>query len=216
MPLEVHPITKTDDLLEWCHIHYEAFVGTSVGVLWTGKPSVESFQKMAEYRAKLFQDPSAHLFKCIDTDLNNKMIAVAYWSVQKEERTPEEVEKGLQLRPPFPEQNRPATIEFMDGIFKSRREWGTKPHVMLESLITLPEHHRRGAGSLLLKWGVGEADNLRIIAYLEGSKAGVPLYTKFGFEPIKTIEFDAIKYGGKEKDVHVVCLISPFHCSRLT
>jgi GNAT superfamily N-acetyltransferase len=207
MPLEVHPITSEDDLLEWSYIHYEAFVATTVGCLWTGKPSAQSFQEMADFRTKLFDEPSVHLFKCIDTDLNNKTIAVAYWAIETKERTPEEVEKGLQLRPPFPEENRDARIEFMDGIFSSRREWGTKPQVMLESLVTHPAHHRRGAGSLLLKWGVEEADKLGLIGYLEASEAGAPLYKKFGFEPIKTIIFDAKKYGGDQMGVHVVCLI---------
>jgi GNAT superfamily N-acetyltransferase len=162
---------------------------------------------MAEFRTKLFSDPSAHLFKCIDTDLDNKMIAVAYWAVEEKERLPEEVEKGLQLRPPFPEENRAAKVEFMDGIFKSRREWGTKPQVMLESLVTLPDHHRRGAGSMLLEWGIAEADRLGVITYLEGSDNGAPLYRKFGFEPVSDIKFDTRKYGGDKIDTHIVSSI---------
>jgi GNAT superfamily N-acetyltransferase len=210
MPLEVHPIITQDDLLEWSHIHYEALVGTSVGCLWTSRPSDQSLNEMAEFRTKLFSDPSAHLFKCIDTDLDNKMIAVAYWVVEEKERTPEEIEEGLQLRPPFPEENRPAKIEFMDGIFKSRREWGAKPQVMLESLVTHPDHHRRGAGSLLLKWGIAEADRLGVIAYLEASDNGAPLYRRFGFETVRNIEFDARKYGGDKIDIHIVSSLSRY------
>jgi GNAT superfamily N-acetyltransferase len=203
MPLEVHPATEAD-LLEWTRLHYEAFKPTTVGCLWLREPSEESFRDRAAARTKLFSNPQAHIFKCIDTDLNNKIISVAYWSVFDAERTWKEVEEGLQPRPTFPEDNAPARLYFMEGICKSRREvMGTKPHVMLESLVTHPDHHRRGAGSMLLKWGVGEADKLGIVAYLEGSAAGAPLYKKFGYEPVRDIEFDSTKYGGERVDIHV-------------
>jgi predicted N-acetyltransferase YhbS len=206
MPLEVHPITE-DDLLEWSLIHYEGFKDTSVGVLWTAKPSASSFQAMADYRSKLLSDPTAYVFKCVDTDLNNKMISAVHWSVFDKERTAEEVEQGFQLRPSFPEENREARIAFMDGIFKSRREFiGGKPHVMLESLVTSPDHHRRGAGSMLLKWGTEKVDELGVVGYLEASDDGAPLYARFGYEPIREIEFDTRKYGGTTTDVHVVCI----------
>jgi GNAT superfamily N-acetyltransferase len=207
MPLEIHPITTEADLLEWCHIHYEAFKDTSVGCLWTSKPSAKSFQEMADFRTKLFSDPSAHIWKCVDTELDNKMIAVAYWGIEEKERTPEQVDAGLQLRPPFPEENREAKIAFMDGIFKSRREWGCKPQVMLESLVTHPDHHRRGAGSMLVKWGVEQADRLGLLGYLEASGDGAPLYRKFGFEQVNSIEYDTRPFGGDTVDIHEVCFI---------
>jgi GNAT superfamily N-acetyltransferase len=203
MPLEVHPLTEAD-VLEWTRIHYEAFKPTSVGCLWLRKPSDESFRERAAARASILSDPHARVFKCVDTDLDSKIISVAQWSVFDKERPWEEVERGMQPRPSFPEDNAPARLEFMEGINKSRREIvGTKPHVILEGLITHPDHHRRGAGSKLLKWGVDESDRLGIIGYLEASADGAPLYKRFGYERVGDIYFDGSKYGGDGVDLHL-------------
>lgn len=49
-------------------------------------------------------------------------------------------------------------------------------------LATRPEHERRGAGSMLVQWGCDIADENGVPAYIDASKAGAPLYKKFGFE----------------------------------
>ncbi|TID17097.1 acyl-CoA N-acyltransferase [Venturia nashicola] len=208
MPLEIHPITADDtvDLLEWGHIHYAAFSPWPVGCMWNREPSPESYASLAATRRKnLLSNPNSRVFKCIDTSLNNKLIAVAEWSVQTEEATREQLEKTLVCRPPFPEENRAARESFMQGIFRSRREvLGTQPHVELDVLVTHPDHHRRGAGSLLIQWGVDEMDRLGLIGYLEGSMAGRPLYEKFGFEGVRELVWDSRPYGGTGIDTHIV------------
>lgn len=208
MPLEIHQVTADDtaDLLEWGRIHYAAFSPSIVGCVWTREPSPESYQSLANTRRKnLLSNPNSRVFKCIDTDLNNKIIAVAEWSVQKEETTREELEKTLVCRPPFPEENTAARVSFMEGIFTSRREvLGTQPHVELDVLVTHPDHHRRGAGSLLIQWGVDEMDRLGLIGYLEGSMAGRPLYERFGFLGARELVWDSRPFGGTGIDTHVV------------
>lgn len=39
-----------------------------------------------------------------------------------------------------------------------------------------PDHRRRGAGKLLMEWGIGAAEQMRVSVYLEATHAGVPLY----------------------------------------
>jgi len=154
MPLEIHPMTTSDNahILEWGHIHYAAFRPTVVGVMWSREPSAESYAALASVRRESLSDPHSHVFKCIDTDLDNKLIAVAEWHVYDKERTTKELEEGLVIRPPFPEEVRQARVDFMQGIFKSRREvCGTRACVELSSLVTHPDHHRRGAGALSRK-----------------------------------------------------------------
>jgi GNAT superfamily N-acetyltransferase len=208
MPLEIRRITDADfdDLLEWGFIHYAAFSPGNVGCMWTREPSSESYHALAEVRRKnLFSNPNARVFKCIDTDLNNKIIAIAEWSIQEKEITREELEATLVVRPPFPEENRAARLSFMEGIFKSRREvLGTQPHIELDSLVTHPDHHRRGAGTLLIQWGAHEMDRLGLVGYLEGSAAGRPLYERFGFKGVRELEWDSRPYGGTAIDTHVV------------
>jgi GNAT superfamily N-acetyltransferase len=204
MPLEVQPISKSD-LVEWNRMRYEVYKDSAVGVLWYRRPSDNSFQEMGESNVKLLSDPHVHIFKCIDTNLDDKMIAVAHWSVYDAERTPEEADEDLQPRPTWPEENRAARLDFLGGIFRSTREiMGTQPHVILESLLTHQDHHRRGAASLLMKWGVEEADRLGLVTYLAASEAGKPLYERFAFEPVGEVVFDGTKYRGERKDLHVV------------
>lgn len=210
MPLEIHQITADDtaDLLEWGHIHHAAFSPWPVGCMWTREPSPESYASLAATRRKhLLSNPNSRVFKCIDKSLNDKIIAVAEWSVQTEEASREDLEKTLVCRPPFPEENRAARESFMAGIFKSRREiLGTQPHVELDVLVTHPDHHRRGAGSLLIQWGVDEIDRLGLIGYLEASMAGRALYERFGFVGVKELLWDSRPYGGTEIDTHIVSL----------
>ncbi|KDN64636.1 putative acetyltransferase [Colletotrichum sublineola] len=51
----------------------------------------------------------------------------------------------------------------------------------LDTLVTHPDYQRRGAGSMLLKWGCELADENGVGAYVDASKAGKGLYERFGF-----------------------------------
>ncbi|KAJ8060886.1 hypothetical protein OCU04_009967 [Sclerotinia nivalis] len=61
--------------------------------------------------------------------------------------------------------------------------------VVFDSITTDPKHQKRGAGSMLVKWGVNMADSLNGEAYLEATEMGRPVYEKFGFVVLAT--FDA-------------------------
>jgi predicted N-acetyltransferase YhbS len=66
--------------------------------------------------------------------------------------------------------------------------------IVLHMLVTDPEHHRRGAGAMLLKWGTEQADKSQLPCFLEASVVGRPLYARFGFEPRLEEAFDMSKY----------------------
>lgn len=51
----------------------------------------------------------------------------------------------------------------------------------LDTLGTHPDYQRRGAGSMLVKWGCDLADKDGVAAYVDASKEGAPLYQKHGF-----------------------------------
>lgn len=52
---------------------------------------------------------------------------------------------------------------------------------VLESLGTHPDYQRRGAGSMLVKWGCDLADKDGVAAFVNASKEGAALYKKYGF-----------------------------------
>lgn len=61
-------------------------------------------------------------------------------------------------------------------------------------LVVDPPHQRRGAGALLVKWGLELADKAQLASFLEASDAGKKLYTSLGFEPVHVETFELSKY----------------------
>lgn len=65
---------------------------------------------------------------------------------------------------------------------------------VLHMLVVDPEHQRRGAGRLLVKWGCSRADEDKVPGFLEASDAGRPLYESFGFVPVHEEYFKLSNY----------------------
>ena len=53
-----------------------------------------------------------------------------------------------------------------------------------------PAHRRRGAGSLLLNWGVQKADELDLETFIEAAQPGIPLYLSHGFKEVEEYWID--------------------------
>lgn len=68
----------------------------------------------------------------------------------------------------------------------------------LQRLQTDPKHARRGAGTLLVRKVLEEAQKLGMIAYLESSVAGRSLYKGQGFEEVEMHEVDLSKWGATD------------------
>lgn len=83
--------------------------------------------------------------------------------------------------------------------------------LVLHILATHPDHHRRGAGAMLLKWGLEQADKAQLPAFLESTPTGKPLYARLGFEPVHEEVFDLTKYGLEGSDVSTVMIRQPQH-----
>lgn len=52
----------------------------------------------------------------------------------------------------------------------------------LEIVATDPAYQGRGAGSQLMRWGLRQADEQKVEAFLEASPDAVPLYERLGFK----------------------------------
>jgi GNAT superfamily N-acetyltransferase len=92
-----------------------------------------------------------------------------------------------------------------------RRILGTRPYHVLDMLVTLPKHERRGAGSMLVRWGCERADAVSVVAYLEASRIGEPLYARHGFECVGELEFDLRIWRGTQvmRFIVGICIHTP-------
>lgn len=167
-------------------------------------------QKSIDKHLKSFrEEPDITYLKVIDTALNDKMIAGAKWRINRHERIEEEIQVQLPV-PGADEEGRPAAKEFYNYLNRVRREYmGTKPFVFLHLLVTDPEHHRRGAGGLLLRWGTKIADDVQLPSFLESTLVGRPLYQRWGFEPRHEETWDLTRFGLEGTDSSTVMIREP-------
>ncbi|KAH7131887.1 acyl-CoA N-acyltransferase [Dendryphion nanum] len=210
MPLEVHPVTESD-FKDFVDIQYGAFSGGMASKLNPPPITPEHLQKSIEKHIKNAQDePDLHFMKVIDTDLNGKMIAGAKWRINHEERTEEQV-RLVQIPTPGPEyEGNQAAKDFLKFLAHVRTTWmGTKPFYFLHLLVTRPDHQRRGAGTLLLNWGLEQSDKAQIPAFLESTREGLQVYEKVGFKPVEEQTFDLSKYGGTGWDSSTAMIREP-------
>ena len=65
---------------------------------------------------------------------------------------------------------------------------------------------RRGAGTLLVQWGLDHGESLGLPVYLEASVNGYPLYLKLGFHDIDVVVIKADKWDGSH-DRHYIAML---------
>ena len=68
-------------------------------------------------------------------------------------------------------------------------------NIVLALLVTASQHRQRGAGSLIVKWGIEMSETTGLPCYLQASEQGRRLYSHYGFQDMDTVEFDLSKYG---------------------
>ena len=61
--------------------------------------------------------------------------------------------------------------------------------------MTHPDHHRRGAGRMLIDWGTRQADAAGLESFVNGSMQGKALYMKCGFETVGVTTLDLSPWG---------------------
>lgn len=208
MTLTVTPLTDADveDSLRLQRASFHS--GGGMSLILGRTPEIapaELASEAAKRRKALATQPYTHFLKVVDSELDGRMVAVGYWDIYEDGPTDEQFEKLCTPHPP------PEGVEgmwlrawndFFAYIASGRRKYFPRAPVAFLNLLAVdPEHHRRGAGTLLVKWGVEKADEIGIEGFVEGSKMGAPLYEKFGFRVVYKERFDMGKYGDKFEGV---------------
>ncbi|KAI0193198.1 acetyltransferase [Xylaria flabelliformis] len=159
----------------------------------------------AEEMAKeLREDSSVRWLKVVDTDIeptedNKQMIGFAQWNFKD----------GTKPPPPprnfGPGCNAEACDALFGGLYKMRVKYHSgKKLYHLRALQVVPEHQRRGAGRMLVMWGVEEAKRLGLPAYLESSPEGHSLYLSCGFRDIDQQNIDFTKWGKPAENISYI------------
>ena len=199
-------LLEPEEAEQYTHIRNETFKTTINKILYPrGEPSQKTLDRVTSEIRDGIINKGVLFLKCIDTS-TGELVAAARWRYVKpkdagaKERTWEEVEAAFADRlQPYDESDPTLLTELFDLFNQKKRETlGTRPYYVLDTLVTYKQHERRGAGSMLVRWGCDKADEAGVVAYLEASPMGAPMYTRHGFEAVGEMELDLRKYGEDE------------------
>ncbi|KAJ4335005.1 hypothetical protein N0V95_009022 [Ascochyta clinopodiicola] len=121
-------------------------------------------------------DPYSNFMKVVDND-TGEIVAAAKWNIYKGGKVP-----------PLPELDGDywdgeEEKEFAQSIFQAFL--GPRQKVIEETnahLVVDPAHQGKGAGRMLVRWGLARADEMGVDAVVEGSDRGRRLYASEGFD----------------------------------
>jgi len=139
----------------------------------------------------------ARLLKIVTPEA--KIIAYAKWLVPAAEKTANaagHAEEEEQKPPQYPEGVDVELSRFIATNFAAKRKevMGTRPHYYLDYLCCLPEHQGKGAAGMLLRWGLDQADEKGLEAYLEATPMAVKYYEKFGFKVVGELPIERVNH----------------------
>lgn len=200
------------DTLPWIRLRALAYYGPTHDVLHSGPITESSIRGVAADKARDLGKPNMWHWKIVDSDLapgtdgdaeegEGRIIAVAVWSLcNVRDRDEGHGTPGF-----LPPELRLDALSSLFGPLRAAQTdimGTTEPYLMLNSFATHPEHQRRGAGKMLLEWGLRKADAEARRTYLDATEMARPLYEKNGFRVVRATEWDRVPWGGEGMDVH--------------
>ncbi|KAH7021381.1 acetyltransferase [Microdochium trichocladiopsis] len=180
-PLVLEPCTL-DDMPLLSAVWFAAFTDPGLRRLWPDTPLVRAWWDRSNTSDFVHRADRQVFLKVVDPSTLDpatnrpRIAAYAKWDLC----TPEE--RGSRYPPwcadmPGDE----CEVFFAREEQERQRVMGGERHYYLDTLATHPDYQRRGAGSMLVRWGVARAEHDGVGVYLDASKEGAPLYAKCGF-----------------------------------
>ncbi|KAI7365150.1 hypothetical protein KC354_g5109 [Hortaea werneckii] len=210
MPLELSFIEE-DDIPAFAAVEAAAMAGWSVArAMDMAGQGGEPRQAMVERWAREgFRNDSQQVWlKVIDTELG-ELVAAALWRFElADERAGAAGSVSARdAAVELPGQTHPvpdviATMGKIWEAFKSEFIGG-QAFANLSILVTHPHHQRRGAASMLVRWGCEKADERGMVAALMATEAGVGVYLKHDFHVLNETVLDLRPYGIDASDLRI-------------
>lgn len=173
--------------VEMCETVLDAFSGNTVGRTFFPATSASARKFWLDALSGEVHDPNARFVVVEDTAVSPPaFIAFAKWNAPVAPGTP---------RPPLPDcwpaDGDPALAEVFFGKLAEMHEemMADRPHWYLEIIVTRARYQGRGAGGMLMGWGVQRADEDGVECYLDATPEGKHLYKKFDFKDGSTLNF---------------------------
>ncbi|RHZ65155.1 GNAT family N-acetyltransferase [Aspergillus thermomutatus] len=171
--------------------------------------------KQSRYYDKL-SDPKIHVLVATDP-ASNQVLGCARWLIRSPEGRSEmavlsdearaKAAQTLELRPAG--MNLAVYEAGLKALEETRKKHVKEDDMVLELLVTHPQHQGKGVGKALLDWGVRIADERNARIYLEATPEGYPLYCKYGWKDIEDLVMDFSLYGGEGSARYVVMTREP-------
>ncbi|KUI54739.1 hypothetical protein VP1G_02091 [Cytospora mali] len=184
--LKIRPGVPSD-IRCMCDTFLDAFSGNMVGRTFFPRASDSAHKFWIDALNEEIHDPNARFIVVEDTSTSPPtFIAFAKWVVPLPSGAPQPV-----LPEDWPEDGDPALAKvFFKKLADMHVEvMADRPHWYLELIATKQEYQGRGAGGLLMRWGVDRADEEGVECYLDATPEGISLYGKFGFRDEVTWSF---------------------------
>ncbi|KAK5168951.1 uncharacterized protein LTR77_006260 [Saxophila tyrrhenica] len=220
MGLIVEPLQE-EELDEFIRIYWSAFEPLSANMYFPMiYPNGLKPDLIARIRARILRatkgDLASHCFCAKDTS-SGSIVAVSWW---EEEHDPPQTQGQVDANfaQAYEARNDSPSVEgfqadldyaaFRAAFYSEAEVMQGRPYMTLKLLATSPGHHRRGAGSLLLKHGLEKADRVGLPVYLATGVTGKPLYERFGFVYQRDMPINCLEYGGRSNGRHW-CMLRP-------
>ncbi|RFU24680.1 hypothetical protein B7463_g11657, partial [Scytalidium lignicola] len=147
-------------------------------------------------------------FKAVN-DETGKVVGFASWSIPAGKAVPAELEEkedggsGGGNLPEIPGMNMALWVEKISGprdppslALSDPEASNTAEDIGLSFFFVHPDYHRQGIGSLLLEWGIEEADKRGVKVWLTSTPQAIGVYQKKGWEIVNEHKVDLGKHGG--------------------
>ncbi|RAL13812.1 GNAT family N-acetyltransferase [Aspergillus homomorphus CBS 101889] len=180
--LQVQPVTEAD-LPALTRIFYAGFTTAIDRQMFPDTPGLRAWWADAN-RHDLLHKPGVRFLAVVDptlahSDDDDKLISYVKWDLDPENR-------GRRFPEWHPDTDGELCDQFFGGCDAVRREvMRGRGHYYLDMLVTHPEHQRRGAATMLVRWGCELADRTGTPVYIDATRAGVPVYERLGFAVVR-------------------------------
>lgn len=148
---------------------------------------------------------------CAKDASSGEILGVSWWTLEPNPpRTEEQLD--AQFTEAYASRNAGPDVEgfraeldhaaFKASFYAEAETVQDQPYMALRLLAVSPAHHRRGAGTLLLKHGLEKADHFGLPVYLATGVNGRSLYERFGFVYQRDMPLNCFDYGGRSDGRH--------------